>query len=66
MNNLFPLTKNIVGLSKEEAIEKILSENGDYRFVKVDGHDCMLTDDFKYDRISLEIEGDVVTSAYIL
>lgn len=62
--NLNKLIKigTFIGLTLESAREKL--KNEDYRIVKIDGRNMMITDDFNSDRYNLEIENNIVINCY--
>lgn len=55
MNNLIGKTLNF---AKKELKDR------DYRIVKIDGKGMMITCDFNYNRLNLEIENGIIINVY--
>lgn len=56
------MKQNIIGLTLESAREKL--KNEEFRIVKIDGRNMMITDDFNSDRYNLEVENNIVVNCY--
>ena len=65
MGDLFDTSRKIIGLSKEDAINRILKIDGSYQVGAVDGKECYTIDHFRHDRITFEVSGGLVNKAYI-
>lgn len=58
------MCKKVLVKSQEEAI-RILDENGiNYRVVRGDSNHYAITDDYRPERLNLEIDNDIVTQVY--
>lgn len=61
MNNNYLI--DLEGRSEENAVSKILTDGFDYRITRRDGVNYMITCDFDMERVNLEIDKNIVTSA---
>ena len=61
------LAAEVIGKSEQEAIQSINNMGGQvtYRIVKRDGESFPVTMDYRMDRINLEIENGIITSASV-
>lgn len=55
------LKKELVGLTKEEAVAKLTAAGSRYRIRMVDGQGCVGTCDYRLDRFNLILENNIVT-----
>lgn len=56
---------DLVGLTVGAACRRINNEGFDYRIVREDGEHFIVTEDYRTDRINLEVDQHKVTKAYV-
>lgn len=59
------LASKLIGSKLEEAIETIKAMNAEYRIASEDGINYMLTEDYRFDRINLDVEDGVIIRATV-
>ncbi len=53
--------KKLIGKTEKEGIEIAKSHGYTVRLIKKDGESFVVTMDFRFDRINIEVENDIIT-----
>lgn len=61
INKLYEYIEKFKGINIGDAQEFAMSFDLRVRVVKIDGEPCIITADFRTDRINVEVENDIIT-----